>query len=90
VYCQFAGPDADMVLGGDMASIDFRSQLPHIQIPTLVLQGRFDRVAIPRYSIQYRTLMPRAEFVMFERSGHFPFIEEAERHDSVMRAFLSK
>lgn len=43
---------------------------------------------IPRYSLQYRTLMPQAEFVMFERSGHFPFIEESERHDAVVSAFL--
>jgi proline iminopeptidase len=90
VYCRIAGPDADIVLGGDLASVDFRQQLSEIRIPTLVLAGRFDRVAIPRYSVQYRTLMPQAEFVMFEQSGHQPFIEEPELHDSVVRAFLSK
>jgi len=88
VYCRIAGPDADVVLGGDMASVDFRRRLKEIHIPTLVLAGRFDRVVIPRYSVQYRTLMPQAEFVMFERSGHFPFIEEPERHDAVVSAFL--
>jgi proline iminopeptidase len=90
VYCRIAGPDADVVLGGDMASVDFRRRLHQIQVPTLVLAGRFDRVVIPRYSVQYRSLMPRAEFVMFERSGHFPFIEEPEGHDSVVRTGLSK
>jgi proline iminopeptidase len=90
VYCRLAGPDADIVLGGDLASVDFRQQLREIRIPTLVLAGRFDHVAIPRYSEQYRTLMPQAEFVMFEQSGHLPFIEEPELHDSVVRAFLSK
>ena len=90
VYCQIAGRDADYTLGGDMASIDFRPRLRQIRTPTLVLTGRFDRVAIPRYALQFRTLMPQAEFVMFERSGHFPFIEEPARHDSVVRAFLAR
>jgi proline iminopeptidase len=90
VYCQIAGPDADVVLGGDLASLDFRRQLRTITVPTLVLAGRFDRVAIPRFAVQFKTLMPRAQFVLFERSGHEPFIEEPERHDSVMRAFLRR
>jgi proline iminopeptidase len=90
VYCQIAGPDADVVLGGDLSSIDFRRQLRSITVPTLVLAGRFDRVAIPRYTLQFKSLMPRARFVLFEHSGHEPFIEEPEPHDSVVRAFLSR
>lgn len=90
VYCQIAGPDADIVVGGDVSSVDFRAQLRGIAVPALVLAGRFDRVAIPRYSLQYRTLMPQAEFVMFEKSGHLPFVEEPELHDSIVRAFLNK
>jgi proline iminopeptidase len=90
VYCQIAGPDADVVLGGDLSSIDFRRRLRTIEVPTLVLAGRFDRVAIPRYTMQFKTLMPRAQFVLFEKSGHEPFIEEPERHDSTVRAFLRR
>jgi proline iminopeptidase len=90
VFCQIAGPDAGIVLGGDLASVDFRGQLRGIQVPTLVLAGRFDRVGIPRYSVQFRTFMPRAQFVMFEKSGHLPFLEEPELHDSIVRAFLGK
>lgn len=89
VYCQIAGPDADVVLGGDLSSIDFRRRLRTIAVPTLVLAGRFDRVAIPRYTMQFKTLMPRARFVLFEQSGHEPFVEEPERHDSAVRALLS-
>lgn len=90
VYCQIAGHDADFTLGGDMASIDFRPRLRDVRTPTLVLAGRFDRVSIPRYSVQYRSLMPAAEFVMFEQSGHMPFVEERAKHDSILRAFLAK
>lgn len=90
VFCQIAGPDASMVVGGDLASVDFRGQLQDIQVPTLVLAGRFDRVGIPRYSVQFKTFMPQAQFVMFEKSGHLPFLEEPELHDSIVRAFLHK
>lgn len=88
VFDQIVGPDAGIVLGGDLASIDFRSRLGEIQVPTLILAGRFDRVAIPRFSVQFRTFMANARFVMFEKSGHLPFIEEPELHDSIVREFL--
>jgi len=90
VYNRIAGPDGDLILGGDLASVDFRKRLREIRVPTLVLAGRFDRMAFPRFSMQFKTLMPQAEFVMFERSGHLPFVEEPERHDAVVRAFLAK
>lgn len=90
VFRQIAGPDAGIALGGDLAAMDFRRQLRDIQVPTLVLAGRFDRVGIPRYTVQFRDLMPEARFVMFEKSGHLPFLEEPELHDSIVREFLGK
>ena len=90
VFRQIAGPDAGIVLGGDLASVDYRGQLGGITVPTLVLAGRFDRVGIPRYSVQFKTFMPQAQFVMFEKSGHLPFLEEPELHDSVVREFLRR
>jgi proline iminopeptidase len=89
VYCQLAGPDADVILGGDIARLDFRPLLGQIATPTLILAGRFDRVAIPRFAIEFKRLMPQATFVMFEKSGHYPFIEESELHGATVRAFLN-
>ncbi len=90
VFRQIAGPDAGFALGGDLASMDYRPRLREIQVPVLVIAGRFDRVGIPRYTVQFQTLLPRAQFVMFERSGHMPFLEEPELHDATVRAFLGK
>ena len=90
VYCRLAGPDADVVLGGDMALLDFRTQLKDIKAPTLILAGRWDRTAIPRFTTEYKRWMPQAGFVIFEKSGHLPFIEESERHDAVVTEFLKK
>jgi proline iminopeptidase len=88
VYCQLAGPDADIVLGGDMAGLDFRPKLKEIKAPTLILAGRWDRTAIPRFTTQYEELMPQATFVMFDKSGHLPFIEEPDNHTGIVTDFL--
>jgi proline iminopeptidase len=57
-------------------------------VPTLIIAGRFDRVSIPRYSIQFKSFMPQAKFIMFEKSGHYPFIEEPELHTKILVNFL--
>jgi proline iminopeptidase len=36
------------------------------------------------------SLMPNAELVVFEHSGHSPQMEEAERFQAVMREFLAR
>jgi pimeloyl-ACP methyl ester carboxylesterase len=33
-------------------------------------------------------LMPQASFVIFEKSGHLPFIEEPENHTGIVTDFL--
>lgn len=90
VYCSIAGDDADFRIGGDMGKIDFRTQLKNLRMPTLILAGRFDRVLFPRFSLQFQRYAPQAQFVMFEKSGHFPFIEVPEQMFRVLREFLQK
>ena len=90
VYYTIAGDDADFVIGGDIAALDFRAELQKLKMPMLVLAGRFDRVSMPRYAVEYKKYAPEARFVIMEESGHFPFIEEAAKTLSVLRDFLSK
>ncbi len=90
VYYKIAGSDADFVIGGDIASLDFRADLKKLKMPILVLAGRFDRVSIPRYSEDFQRYAPQAQIAIFEHSGHFPFIEEPDETEAVLRDFLSK
>ena len=90
VYCSIAGDDADFLIGGDIAKLDFRSKLANLRMPVLILAGRFDRLAFPRFSLQFKRYAPRAQFVMFEKSGHLPFIEEPDRMFGVVSEFLQK
>lgn len=90
VYCSIVGDDADFLVGGDIVKLDFRSQLKNLQMPTLILAGRFDRVSFPRFSTQFKIYAPQAQFVMFEKSGHFPFVEQPEEFTQVVSEFLAK
>ena len=88
VYCQLAGPDSEIVLGEELASLDFRPWLKRTRVPTLILAGRFDRIASPKLVLPFKTFMPHATLTMFERSGHSPFAEEPEAHAAAIRTFV--
>jgi proline iminopeptidase len=90
LYYTIAGNDADFVIGGDIARLDFRADLHKLKMPILVLAGRFDRVSLPRYAVEFKKYAPQARFVMMEESGHFPFVEEPEATLTVLREFLQQ
>jgi proline iminopeptidase len=90
VYYAIVGDDGDFLIGGDIAKLDFRLDLKKLTMPTLILMGRYDRTSLPRYALQFKTYAPRAQCVMFEKSGHFPFVEENAETMKVLREFLAK
>lgn len=90
VYYSIAGADADFEIGGDIAALDFRPALGKVRVPTLVLAGRYDRVSMPLYAAEFKTLIPGARLVIFEKSGHFPYMEEPDETLDVLRDFLRR
>lgn len=84
------GDDADFVVTGPLARWDVRKRLPEMKMPMLILGGRFDRQVPPNVTLSYKTLAPQAEFLMLEKSGHFPFIEEPDATFAALRRFLAK
>ena len=89
VYYQICGDDADFEIGGEIAKFDFKKDLKNLRMPVLIIAGRYDRVSIPRFAVKYKDYAPQAEFVMLEKSGHFPFVEEQEKFMEVVSRFLS-
>jgi proline iminopeptidase len=87
-YYALVGPDADFKIAGEVGKLDFRAQLSSIKVPFLVIAGRKDGVVLPRLSMQFKKYAPQAKFVMFERSGHYPFIEERPLFIKTMEDFL--
>lgn len=89
VYYAVAGEDADFNVGGDIAKLDFRGELQKLKMPALVIAGRFDRVSLPRYAMEFRRYLPHARLVTMEQSGHFSFLEEPEKTLALLRDFLN-
>lgn len=87
-YYQLTGPDADFVVGGDIATLDFRASLPALRMPILVMAGRADGIVLPRLARRVHEHAPGSRFHVFEHSGHFPFLEETAAHAAVLREFL--
>ena len=59
-------------------------------MPVLIIAGRYDRVAVPYIMVKYKEYCPQAKFVMFEKSGHNPQIEQPEEDFTLIREFLEK
>ncbi len=90
VYYQIVGVDGDFIIGGDIGKLDFRRDLEKLKMPVLVLAGRYDRISDPRFAVKYKDYAPNAEFIMFEKSGHNPYVEENEKYFKVLNDFLKK
>lgn len=67
---------------------DIKGKLPDIICPTLVTVGRDDWITPVESSEKIVSLIPNARLVVFEKSGHSPQIEEADRWRQVVRDFL--
>jgi len=90
LYYQMVGKDGDFIVGSDIGTFDYRKQLKDLKMPVLIETGRFDRVAVPWMAIKFKEYCPQAEFVMFEKSGHNPQVEEPEKDFKVINDFLAK
>lgn len=73
-----------------MADCDVAGRLGEIAAPTLVLAGRHDFFCPPPQAERLRRGIPRAEAVFFERSGHYPFVEEPEAFRAAVRGWLAR
>jgi proline iminopeptidase len=71
-----------------LPTYDVRAQLGHVRTPTLVLSGRHDWLTTPLDGEVLRAGIAGARHVVFEDSGHCPFIEEQARFVETTREFL--
>ena len=89
VYYQIVGDDGDFIIGGDIGNLDFRRDLKNLHMPILITAGRYDRISDPRFAVKYKMYAPQAEFVMFEKSGHNPYVEENEKFFNILNDFMN-
>ena len=69
--------------------LDYVPRLAQIAAPTLIMCGRYYPQYPPACSEELARHIKGAELIIFERSGHYPFIEEPEAFSSAVTTFLS-
>lgn len=80
--------DTNEGLRADIARRDLDSQIEAIMAPTLVIHGRFDAILATSTSWSLHQRLENSRFEVFERSGHMPFIEEADPFAQRVADFL--
>jgi len=63
-------------------------RLPLINVPTLVIAGRYDWVTPVDQSERIAARLPDARLLVFEDSGHYPFVEEHDRFIGAVSQWL--
>jgi pimeloyl-ACP methyl ester carboxylesterase len=69
--------------------VDLRPRLGEISAPALVCVGRHDPQTPWPDNAAIAAALPAGRLEVFERSGHYPFVEEPERFTAVVAAFCS-
>jgi proline iminopeptidase len=74
-----------------LPAMNFLSRLKGIGVPTLLITGRADWVMPPAQGAErIHAGIPNSELVIFENSGHFPFVEERDLFVKTVRNWISR
>jgi proline iminopeptidase len=69
--------------------LSYADRLGEVQAPTLILAGRYDPEAPLPCSEELKRGISDAHLVVFEHSGHSPFVEETSLFARMVEAFLN-
>jgi proline iminopeptidase len=72
------------------SKLSYADRLGEVHAPTLVIAARHDPQASLPCSEELSQEIPEAQLVVFEKSGHAPFIEEKSLFAQTIRAFLNR
>lgn len=68
---------------------DVTRKLKLISTPTLIVCGKYDVQCPIIYSIEMNELIPNSTLIIFNKSNHYPFLEEAERFNKEINTFVT-
>jgi len=84
LLARFLGPQ------GQFAAFDPEANLPKVVAPVFIGQGVFDFVAPPHIWAGELEKLPNATYRAFERSGHYPQLDERERFREAVAGWLGR
>lgn len=68
--------------------VDLRDRLGEVDVPTLILHGRHDQTADPRWAEYLADRIDGAKLVWLEESAHYPMVEEPDRLSAEIADFV--
>ncbi|HEY8467129.1 MAG TPA: alpha/beta hydrolase [Solirubrobacterales bacterium] len=71
-----------------LTAYDFLGRIEGIAKPTLIVWGRNDRIVPPEDGLGYAQLLPGAQTVVMDGTGHCPMLERPVRFNRLLEAFL--
>ncbi|HYA89394.1 MAG TPA: alpha/beta fold hydrolase, partial [archaeon] len=81
--------DVNKAVFADLDRYDLNPEIRKFKFPTLVITGRYDINVAPVVAYKIHQGIPGSKFLVFERSGHFPFYEEPEAFVKAVEEFLA-
>ena len=79
---------AEAVTKSGTFSVSLLPLLSRVGQPALLIKGRTDPVTSPTEIARFRSDLPLGRVEVFDGSGHFPQLEEAERYTETVRGFV--
>ncbi len=73
-----------------MVGYDTRSRLAEIEIPTLIVWGREDRLVPLEAAYAYRRRIPHASLEILDRTGHLAMLERPQEFNGLLDKFLAR
>ncbi|HUR88922.1 MAG TPA: alpha/beta hydrolase [Ramlibacter sp.] len=72
-----------------LVTFDRRANLPHIDVPTLLIAGEHDRNAPPAVMKKMADAIPRSTFIQMRGVGHLQNLEAPDDFDGLLLNFLA-
>ncbi len=72
----------------DQTVQDYRPVLPSVSVPSLLCFGRDEKLIPIAAAKHLEQTLPDTRFVFFENSGHCPFLEEPDKFNQEVDAFI--
>lgn len=83
-------PIREIVWGKNMTGeLNYADQLASVQVPTFIIVGRYDPQAPLPCSEELHEQIPNSEMVIFEHSGHNPYLEEPAYFSETIENFFN-
>lgn len=82
--------EVNAALDRDLSRYDLNPEIRKFKVPALVMTGRFDMNVAPLTAYKMSQAIPGARFLVFEKSGHLPFLEEPDAFAAAVEDFLKR